>query len=200
MDHGRLSVGQFVTSALESSRAFSIQSPCADESGRTTQVRDGEGCVGPALETHPSAHAADQRATDAHRGRASETREDSRDDPADSDSAAEGEVGRDSGGRSGLWSHGGWPDSGATSTCSVAPWRRPFRRIPYDILSDRRIGAASPSSSSSVIFRWGLILVTGPTGSGKSTTLAAHGEEDHIARRPVHHADASRIPIEFLFA
>ena len=47
-----------------------------------------------------------------------------------------------------------------------------FRRVPYEVLTPEEIGL------SPVVINWvhkpkGLILVTGPTGSGKSTTLAA---------------------------
>ena len=47
-----------------------------------------------------------------------------------------------------------------------------FRRIPYEILGFRELGLP-PSVEALCNKPRGLVLVTGPTGSGKSTTLAA---------------------------
>src|SRR4029079_12387931 len=47
-----------------------------------------------------------------------------------------------------------------------------FRQIPYEIRSFRELGLAAVVEKISEKPR-GLVLVTGPTGSGKSTTLAA---------------------------
>ena len=89
-----------------------------------------------------------------------------------------------------------WPASAATSTCSAAPW--PPR------------SAASPTRSSSVEdlelppvlldfcdLPMGLVLITGPTGSGKSTTLAAMIRHI-VTHRPVH-VITIEDPMEFLF-
>ena len=72
-----------------------------------------------------------------------------------------------------------------------------FRRIPYDILGIEELELPE------VLFEFcdlpmGLILVTGPTGSGKSTTLSALVKRI-TARRPVHLLTIED-PIEFLFA
>jgi len=47
-----------------------------------------------------------------------------------------------------------------------------FRTIPSEVLSMETLGMGQVFRDISVISR-GLVLVTGPTGSGKSTTLAA---------------------------
>jgi len=72
-----------------------------------------------------------------------------------------------------------------------------FRRIPYDILGVDELELPE------VLYEFcdlpmGLILVTGPTGSGKSTTLAALVKRI-TGRRPVHLLTIED-PIEFLFA
>ncbi len=70
-----------------------------------------------------------------------------------------------------------------------------FRTIPSTVLTLDELGAP-------VIFRQlaelprGLVLVTGPTGSGKSTTLAAM--IDHINENFHHHILTIEDPIEFL--
>ena len=60
-----------------------------------------------------------------------------------------------------------------------------LRVIPNDLLTMEQIGL--PAAMKDILFRpRGLILVTGPTGSGKSTTLASminiinHERNDHI--------------------
>ena len=60
-----------------------------------------------------------------------------------------------------------------------------LRTIPNDLMTLEQIGL--PPSIKDILFRpRGLVLVTGPTGSGKSTTLASmidvinHEREDHI--------------------
>lgn len=70
-----------------------------------------------------------------------------------------------------------------------------FRTIPAEILSAVQLGLPS----SIVRFadqRSGLVLVTGPTGSGKSTTLAAM--LDHINRTREGHVLTIEDPIEFV--
>src|SRR6185437_16070783 len=47
-----------------------------------------------------------------------------------------------------------------------------FRRVPMDVPDIELLGLP-PIVSESVNFPTGLVLVTGPTGSGKSTTIAA---------------------------
>lgn len=60
-----------------------------------------------------------------------------------------------------------------------------FREIPSDIMTVEQLGLPSVISRLAFLPR-GLVLVTGPTGSGKSTTLAAivdqanRGRKDHI--------------------
>jgi twitching motility protein PilT len=70
-----------------------------------------------------------------------------------------------------------------------------FRTIPYQILSFQELGL--PSSVEKMGERpLGLILITGPTGSGKSTTLAAL--IDKINRERKAHIITIEDPIEFL--
>lgn len=70
-----------------------------------------------------------------------------------------------------------------------------FRIIPNRILSLEEIGA--PSVFAELCMRpKGLILVTGPTGSGKSTTLAAM--IDHINKNTKKHIITIEDPIEFV--
>ncbi len=60
-----------------------------------------------------------------------------------------------------------------------------FRQIPQKVLSAEALGLP-PILTQAAMYRKGLVLVTGPTGSGKSTTLAAimdfanHHRKDHI--------------------
>jgi twitching motility protein PilT len=70
-----------------------------------------------------------------------------------------------------------------------------FRRIPYEIKSLEQLGMP-PSISQFAAMARGLVLVTGPTGSGKSTTLAALVD---LANRTRHeHILTVEDPIEFL--
>jgi twitching motility protein PilT len=70
-----------------------------------------------------------------------------------------------------------------------------FRRIPLHIASLDQIGAPARFKSFGD-FKNGLILVTGPTGSGKSTTLAAI--IDHINRAATEHVITLEDPLEFI--
>jgi twitching motility protein PilT len=70
-----------------------------------------------------------------------------------------------------------------------------FRRIPYEILGFRELGL--PPSVEALCSRpRGLVLVTGPTGSGKSTTLAAM--IDKINRENALHILTIEDPVEYL--
>jgi twitching motility protein PilT len=70
-----------------------------------------------------------------------------------------------------------------------------FRAIPFEILTPEQLGL--PQSVLSLCDRTkGLILVTGPTGSGKSTTLATL--IDHINRTRTDHIITIEDPIEFV--
>jgi twitching motility protein PilT len=70
-----------------------------------------------------------------------------------------------------------------------------FRAIPFEILTPEQLGL--PQSVLSLCDRKkGLILVTGPTGSGKSTTLATL--IDHINRTRTDHIITIEDPIEFV--
>lgn len=70
-----------------------------------------------------------------------------------------------------------------------------FRTIPYQILSFKELGL-STSIEKFGERPMGLVLVTGPTGSGKSTTLAAL--IDKINRERHSHIITIEDPIEFL--
>ncbi|NCO69023.1 MAG: type IV pilus twitching motility protein PilT, partial [Acidobacteria bacterium] len=70
-----------------------------------------------------------------------------------------------------------------------------FRRIPYEILGFRELGLP-PVVESLCDKPRGLVLVTGPTGSGKSTTLAAMVDKVNN-ERPVHILTIED-PIEYL--
>ncbi|RMF17056.1 MAG: type IV pilus twitching motility protein PilT [Candidatus Dadabacteria bacterium] len=70
-----------------------------------------------------------------------------------------------------------------------------FRQIPYEIKSFDELGLPPVVAQFSDKPR-GLVLVTGPTGSGKSTTLAA--VIDKINREKPHHILTIEDPIEFL--
>jgi twitching motility protein PilT len=70
-----------------------------------------------------------------------------------------------------------------------------FRAIPSEILSMDQLGV--PAGIRKLVeLRSGLVLVTGPTGSGKSTTLAAM--IDHINRTRAGHILTIEDPVEFV--
>ena len=70
-----------------------------------------------------------------------------------------------------------------------------FRQIPSDILTTEQLGL--PRAVRELCFlSKGLVLVTGPTGSGKSTTLAAM--IDHINKTRSDHIITIEDPIEFV--
>lgn len=75
-------------------------------------------------------------------------------------------------------------------------WAASFRRIPYAIPTIDSLGLP-PILHSFTDLRQGFILVTGPTGHGKSTTLASILEEIN-SKRPVHIVTIED-PIEFVF-
>ena len=70
-----------------------------------------------------------------------------------------------------------------------------FRTIPSDILTLEDLGAPTFFAELTEKSR-GLVLVTGPTGSGKSTTLAAM--IDHINQNRYEHILTVEDPIEFV--
>ncbi|MBH0015333.1 type IV pilus twitching motility protein PilT [Pseudoalteromonas sp. NGC95] len=70
-----------------------------------------------------------------------------------------------------------------------------FRTIPSEVLTLDDLGAPDIFKTISDIPR-GLVLVTGPTGSGKSTTLAAM--VDYINQNKHHHILTIEDPIEFV--
>lgn len=70
-----------------------------------------------------------------------------------------------------------------------------FRRIPYEIRSFRELGLPSVIEGLCEKPR-GLVLVTGPTGSGKSTTLAAM--LDKVNRERHEHIVTIEDPVEYL--
>jgi twitching motility protein PilT len=70
-----------------------------------------------------------------------------------------------------------------------------FRRIPYEILGFRELGLP-PAVESLCNKPRGLVLVTGPTGSGKSTTLAAM--IDKVNREKSLHILTIEDPVEYL--
>lgn len=70
-----------------------------------------------------------------------------------------------------------------------------FRRIPYEIWSFEKLGLP-PVVSTMAIRPRGLVLVTGPTGSGKTTTLAAL--IDKINAEQSVHIITIEDPIEYL--
>lgn len=70
-----------------------------------------------------------------------------------------------------------------------------FRRIPYEILGFKELGLPSVVESLCDKPR-GLVLVTGPTGSGKSTSLAAM--IDKINREKKVHILTIEDPVEYL--
>jgi twitching motility protein PilT len=70
-----------------------------------------------------------------------------------------------------------------------------FRRIPYEIKSLEQLGVPPVVGNFAALPR-GMVLVTGPTGSGKSTTLAAVIDQANRTRHD--HIMTVEDPIEFL--
>lgn len=70
-----------------------------------------------------------------------------------------------------------------------------FREIPNEIVSAQQLGLPSVVSKLATLPR-GLVLVTGPTGSGKSTTIAAIIDEANALRKD--HIITIEDPIEFI--
>ena len=70
-----------------------------------------------------------------------------------------------------------------------------FREIPSNILTCEQLGLPKVVARLSQLPK-GLVLVTGPTGSGKSTTLAAIVDECNRTRK--HHIITIEDPIEFV--
>jgi twitching motility protein PilT len=70
-----------------------------------------------------------------------------------------------------------------------------FRQIPTKILTADELGLP-PILKRTALLHKGLVLVTGPTGSGKSTTLAA--VVDHANRHRQDHIITIEDPIEFV--
>ena len=70
-----------------------------------------------------------------------------------------------------------------------------FRAIPSEILTAEQLGL-SPHVLALCQLKKGLVLVTGPTGSGKSTTLCAM--IDHINKTRADHIITIEDPIEFV--
>jgi twitching motility protein PilT len=70
-----------------------------------------------------------------------------------------------------------------------------FRLIPAKILTADQLGLP-PAVLNFTQFKKGLVLVTGPTGSGKSTTLAAM--IDHVNKTRKEHILTVEDPIEFV--
>lgn len=70
-----------------------------------------------------------------------------------------------------------------------------FRRIPYEIWGFEKLGLPQVVSSLATKPR-GLVLVTGPTGSGKTTTLAALTDKINMER--LVHIITIEDPIEYL--
>jgi twitching motility protein PilT len=71
-----------------------------------------------------------------------------------------------------------------------------FRVIPYAIQSFEELGLPRETCESFCALPKGLVLVTGATGSGKSTTLAAM--IDHINQHRCEHVITIEDPIEYL--
>lgn len=70
-----------------------------------------------------------------------------------------------------------------------------FRKIPSKVLTAENLGLP-PILTRAAMLKKGLVLVTGPTGSGKSTTLAAM--VDHANKHRKDHILTVEDPIEFV--
>jgi len=70
-----------------------------------------------------------------------------------------------------------------------------FREIPSTILTAEQLGLPSVINKLSMLHK-GLVLVTGPTGSGKSTTLASM--IDHVNTNKRSHIITIEDPVEFV--
>ena len=70
-----------------------------------------------------------------------------------------------------------------------------FREIPSEIMTVEQLGLPSVLNSLAMLNK-GMVLVTGPTGSGKSTTLAAM--IDYINRNRRNHIPTIEDPVEFV--
>jgi twitching motility protein PilT len=70
-----------------------------------------------------------------------------------------------------------------------------FRQIPHEIMTFDQLGLPECVKSLCILTK-GLVLVTGPTGSGKSTTLAAM--VDYVNRTRSDHIITIEDPIEFV--
>ncbi len=70
-----------------------------------------------------------------------------------------------------------------------------FREIPSEILTAEQLGLP-PVLNKLAMLHKGLVLVTGPTGSGKSTTLAAM--MDYVNRNKKSHILTVEDPVEFV--
>ncbi|MBC8284012.1 MAG: type IV pilus twitching motility protein PilT [Nitrospinae bacterium] len=70
-----------------------------------------------------------------------------------------------------------------------------FREIPSTILTSEQLGLPKVITNLSMLHK-GMVLVTGPTGSGKSTTLAAM--MDYVNRNKKSHIITVEDPVEFV--
>lgn len=70
-----------------------------------------------------------------------------------------------------------------------------FREIPSTILTSEQLGLPKVVTKLSMLHK-GMVLVTGPTGSGKSTTLAAM--MDYVNRNKKSHIITVEDPVEFV--
>ena len=78
-------------------------------------------------------------------------------------------------------------------------WGGVFRLIPTKILTMEQLGLDQPDKKAIKDFCYlpkGMVVVTGPTGSGKSTTLAAM--IDHINENRADHILTVEDPVEFV--
>ena len=87
------------------------------------------------------------------------------------------------------------PASAPTCSCSAGAVAAVYRTIPYEIKGFKELGLP-PVVSQICEKPRGLVLVTGPTGSGKSTTLAAM--LDKINKERHEHIITIEDPIEYL--